>query len=225
MIIIIMAVFAVLAFFANMMIKPKGLRLTVTVVMFAGLVLSVVGIVANMHDHYGMTEEKKIVKKEIHSAGPSEQGFGLLLYQGVGTNGTENVYIYKNTKDATKNTVAKPDLHTTSDRAAINGTKAYKVTTTTRYVYQSSGWKLLFGIVGNNNQLKHRHVVYQIPNTWVALTTEQAQSLQSKMAPKTDKEKMIAAEQQKQLAALAQKDPNKAAMMQVQQIKEIYNIN
>lgn len=77
MIIIIMAVFAVLAFFANMMIKPKGLRLTVTVVMFAGLVLSVVGIVANMHDHYGMTEEKKIVKKEIHSAGSSEQGFGL----------------------------------------------------------------------------------------------------------------------------------------------------
>lgn len=50
------------------------------------------------------------------------------------------------------------------------------------------------------------------------MTTTQAKSLSAKMTPKTDAEK-AAAEQQKQLAELAQKDPDKAAQMQVKAVK------
>ena len=65
MIILIMAIFAILAFWANMVMKRPILRYLVTIIMFAGLIASVVAIVANMHDHYGMKTETTTVKKEI----------------------------------------------------------------------------------------------------------------------------------------------------------------
>jgi hypothetical protein len=110
-------------------------------------------------------------------------------------------------------------LKTTSRRESIAGNKAYKVTKTTRWVYKNNTYKLLFGIADNNKSLKHRRTIYQVPSTWIALTTTQAKSLSAKMTPKTDAEKAAAAEQQKQLAELAQKDPDKAAQMQVKAVK------
>ncbi|MGQ2286236.1 DUF4811 domain-containing protein [Leuconostoc suionicum] len=224
MIILIMALFAILAFLANMMLENRITRLTVTSIMFLGLVISVIGIVANMHDHYGMKQVTTTKKEQIYTAGSANQGFGMLLYQAVGTNGKENVYIYKTSSDAKKTHVAKPDLNTTSNQESISGNKAYKVTKTTRWVYKNSTYKLLFGIADNNNSLKHRYTTYQVPSTWIALTTAQAKSLSAKMTPKTDAEKVAAAEQQKQLAALAQTDPDKAAQMQVKAVKTALNI-
>ena len=65
MIIIILAVFAVLAFWANMTIKSTVTRYVTVTVMFIGLTLSVVAIVANMHSHFGM---KKVVTttQQVH---------------------------------------------------------------------------------------------------------------------------------------------------------------
>ncbi|GMA70091.1 hypothetical protein GCM10025879_13370 [Leuconostoc litchii] len=82
----------------------------------------------------------------------------------------------------------------------------------------------MFGIADNNKTVKHRHTTYQVPETWVALTTTQAKSLSAKMAPKNDAEKIAAAEKQKQLSALAQTNPDKAAQLQVQAIKAALNI-
>ncbi|MFT8673884.1 DUF4811 domain-containing protein [Leuconostoc mesenteroides] len=219
MIILIMAVFALLGFLANMMLENRAIRLLTALIMFIGLIISVIGIVANMHDHYGMKAVTTTKKRQIYTAGDANQGFGMLLYQGVGTNGKENVYIYKTSSDAKKTFVAKPDLKTTSRRESIAGNKAYKVTKTTRWVYKNNTYKLLFGIADNNKSLKHRRTIYQVPSTWIALTTTQAKSLSAKMTPKTDAEKAAAAEQQKQLAELAQKDPDKAAQTQVKAVK------
>lgn len=114
MIIIILAVFAVLAFWANMTIKSTVARYVTVTVMFIGLTLSVIAIVANMHSHFGMKTVVTTTKTEIYSAGSPQQQFGVLLYQSVGTAGKENVYIYKASPDAKKTTLAKPDLKTTS---------------------------------------------------------------------------------------------------------------
>lgn len=224
MIILIMAIFAILAFLANMMLENRSIRLVSTSIMFIGLIISVVAIVLNMHDHYGMKQVTTTDKEQIYTAGSSSQGFGMLLHQAVGTNGKENVYIYKTSSDAKKTHVAKPDLKTTSNQQSISGNKAYKITKTTRWVYKNDTYKLLFGIADNNKTLKHRNTTYQVPSTWVSLTTVQAKTLSAKMTPKTDAEKVAAAEQQKQLAALAQTDPDKAAQMQVKAVKTALNI-
>lgn len=225
MIILIMALFAILAFWTNMTIKKSGMRYAVTLVMFAGLILSVIMIVANMHDHYGMTSVTTTTKKEIYSAGPNEQNFGMLLYQPVGTNGKENAYIYKAATQNKKTTVAKPDLNTTTRQVDISGNKAYKVTKTTRFVYKLNGFKVLFGIAGNDGQIKHRQVTYQVPSTWVALTTEQAKSLPGKLTPKNAAEKTMAAQQQKQLSDLEKSNPDQAARLTVNQVKKVLQLD
>lgn len=225
MIILILALFAISAFFANMTIKNSGMRYTVTLVLLGGLIISVVALVANMHDYYGMKSVTTTTKKEIYSAGQSNQNFGMLLYQGVGTNGQENVYIYKTSKTDKKTTLAKPDLNTTSKKVDISGNKAYRVVKTTRYEYKNNGFKFLFGIAGNNKQLKHRRVTYQVPPTWVALTTKQAKSLASKLTPKTTAERVAAAAQQKQLADLAKVDPDKAATLEANQVKKVLQLD
>ncbi|CAM3201953.1 DUF4811 domain-containing protein [Leuconostoc rapi] len=225
MIILIMAAFAILAFFANMTIKSSGVRYTVTLLMFAGLILSVTALVGNMHDHYGMEKVTTTSKKVIHSAGAGDQGFGVLLYQNVGTDGKENVYIYRKSATDKKTTVSKPDLKTSSSRTDISGNKAYQVTQTTRFVYKSNGFKFLFGIAGNDHELKHRHVTYQVPATWIAMTTAQAEALPGKLAPKSAADKAAAEQQKKQLSALTQVNPDKAATLQVEQIKKILQGN
>lgn len=224
MIIIILALFAVLAFWSNMTIKTAVVRYATTSLMFIGLMISVVAMVANMHDHFGMKTVTTTTKTQIYSAGSAQQTFGVLLYQSVGTAGKENVYIYKATPTAEKTTLAKPDLKTTSSRVAVSGNRAYKVVQRTRYVYRNNGYKFLFGWADNNQQLKHRHVIYQVPATWVAMTPDQAKSLSAKLAPKTPEAQASAAAQQAQLAALAKSDPDKAAALQVAQIKKVLAI-
>lgn len=224
MIIIILAVFAVLAFWANMTIKSTVTRYVTVTVMFIGLTLSVIAIVANMHSHFGMKTVVTTTKTEIYSAGSPQQQFGVLLYQSVGTAGKENVYIYKASPDAKKTTLAKPDLKTTSQRVAVAGDKAYKIVQTTRYVYRNNTYKFLFGWADNNHQLKHKHVIYQVPATWIAMTPDQAKSLAAKMAPKTPEEQAGAAAKQAKLAALAKIDPDRAARAQVDQIKQVLQI-
>nr|MWN21778.1 DUF4811 domain-containing protein [Leuconostoc lactis] len=66
--------------------------------------------------------------------------------------------------------------------------------------------------------LKHKHVIYQVPATWIAMTPDQAKSLAAKMAPKTPEEQAGAAAKQAELAALAKIDPDRAARAQVDQI-------
>ncbi|HCH60209.1 MAG TPA: DUF4811 domain-containing protein, partial [Leuconostoc lactis] len=138
--------------------------------------------------------------------------------------GKENVYIYKASPDAKKTTLAKPDLKTNSQRVAVAGDKAYKIVQTTRYVYRNNTYKFLFGWADNNHQLKHKHVIYQVPATWIAMTPDQAKSLAAKMAPKTPEEQAGAAAKQAELAALAKIDPDRAARAQVDQIKQVLQI-
>ena len=116
------------------------------------------------------------------------------------------------------------DLKTTSQRVAVAGDKAYKIVQTTRYVYRNNTYKFLFGWADNNHQLKHKHVIYQVPATWIAMTPDQAKSLAAKMAPKTPEEQAGAAAKQAELAALAKIDPDRAARAQVDQIKQVLQI-
>ena len=113
----------------------------------------------------------------------------------------------------------------TTSHVNVSGNKAYKVTKTTRFVYKSNGFKLLFGVANNDGEIKHRQVIYQVPPTWVALTTEQAKSLASKLAPKSAAERTIAAQQQRQLSDLAKSNPDQAARLTVNQVKKVLQID
>ena len=95
MIIVILAVFAVLAFWTNMTIKSTVLRYVTATLMFIGLTLSVVAIVANMHSHFGMKTVVTTTKTEIYSAGITATTIWGTFVSKCWDSGKENVYIYK----------------------------------------------------------------------------------------------------------------------------------
>lgn len=223
MIVVLLFLFVVFAFVSIMMFKNKLARIVGTIVGIGGVVLSVGLITANMSQHFGMKTEVKTTKTQIYSAS-NTKGYGVLLYQAVGTNGKENVYIFRHALDAKQPTVVKPDLKTSTERTTISGDKAYQVTKDTRYVYKNDFWKFMFNIADNDGELKQRSVSYQLPDNWLAMTTQQAKELQAKLTPKTDEEKAAFAQKQKAIAEMTQNDPQAAAKLQIQQIKSVLGI-
>ncbi|CAH1851505.1 DUF4811 domain-containing protein [Convivina praedatoris] len=222
MILLILFLFVALAFI-SLMFLDKQTYVIGGVIGFIGIILSVGLITANMANHFGM-ETKVTTHKSMMYSATNSKGYGVLLYQPVGTSGKENVYIYRKHEQDQKPTIVKPDLTMTTNRQEIAGNQAYRVIKDTRYVYKNDFWKLMFSIAGNDGELKKRQVTYQLPQNWIALTTQQAKNLQAKMTPKTDEEKAAVAQQQEALAELAQNDPDQAGIKQVQQIKATLNI-
>ncbi|MDF7627093.1 DUF4811 domain-containing protein [Lactobacillaceae bacterium L1_55_11] len=223
MIIVILVIFTILAFLALMMIKPMVWRVLGTVIGLLGMVASVALITANMHDHYGMKTVTTTTTRQIYSA-TNSQGYGVLLYQNLGTDGQEKIYIYRDQTTSNKPKAVTPDLNMISSQKTIDGDKAYRKDTKTSYVYKNSFYKFLFGIADNNHETKSQRVVYEIPDTWIVLSTQQAKTLQAKLTPKTDEEKQAFAEQQQEFQATAQSDPDEAARNQVDNIKSILGI-
>ncbi|CAK8054344.1 DUF4811 domain-containing protein [Eupransor demetentiae] len=183
MIILLLLIFVIFAFYTILYLEKPLWRILGGVIGFAGIIASVALITANMHDHFGMKTETVTSKTQIYSAAStaSSDDYGVLLYQPLGTNGKENVYIYRSQKNSLQPKPTEPDLKTTTKRQSISGEKAYLYTKTTRYVYKNGFWSFLFGWADNNKEIKTRTQTYQIPDNWIALSTAQAKQLQKKL--------------------------------------------
>ncbi|HEY4399470.1 MAG TPA: DUF4811 domain-containing protein [Lactobacillaceae bacterium] len=235
MIILFLVIFAVLAFLSAFLIQNTPLRLVATTIMFAGVIASVVGIVANSHDQFGMDKVTTTTKRQIYTAGTKDQGFGMLLYQNIGTDGKSKAYIYRAKADD-KDVTVTPKLSKTmtleqtlenvkvsSKQVATSGNKAYVTTKKTEYVYKADWAKFLFGIANNDHQVIKVVNTYAVPANWLALSTDQAATLKSKQAD-LKKQAMANPQQAMALAQLQKTNPDKAAALQVQSIKKVLGI-
>ncbi|GAO99161.1 DUF4811 domain-containing protein [Fructobacillus ficulneus] len=218
MVIFTLFIFTVLAFVSLMMIHNLTLRTVAVVVSAAIAVSSIVLIIVNMHDHYGMKVQTKTTKTQIYSV-QGQNTYGILSYQPVGTSGKEKVYIYRATDKSTKATIAKPDLKTTTSLQNIDGNVAYKVTTNKTYVYRNSFFKFLFGIADNNHELKSSHVTYQVPPTWIALSSQDGERLKTLVAGLSTQSDFIQQVQQEKEQATT--DPDGAAKATVDYYKNL----
>lgn len=88
MIIFILFIFVILAFVSLMMIQdPKKRILAVAGSMFV-VVASVLLVIGNMHDHFGMKVKTTTTKQQIYSV-QGQNTYGMLSFQTVGTSGKE----------------------------------------------------------------------------------------------------------------------------------------
>ncbi|MFC4761254.1 DUF4811 domain-containing protein [Fructobacillus durionis] len=218
MIIILFILFVILAFLSLMLIKNRAVRVISTLVSFVLVALSIVLIVANAHDHYGMDVKAKTAKTQIYSA-QDQNTYGVLAYQPVGTSGREKAFVYKAKADAKKTTVAKPDLKTSTQIQNVDGNQAFQVTTTKEYVYKNDFYKFLFGWAGNNHDVKSKVVTYQVPATWIALSAQDGAKLKAVLSAKVSDPDFISwMKQNKETAAT---DPDQAARDAVSYYKNI----
>jgi hypothetical protein len=230
MIIVLLVVFAVAAFLSAFLIQRQWLRWSMTTVMFVGLIGAVVGMVANAHNHFGMVQQTRTTRQEIFTAGDAQQGFGMLLYENIGTDGQSKAYIYRTAADAKKPTVS-PNMRQnmtleetlaavkiSGQHRSIAGDQAFIVTKTTTYVYEDEWAKVLFGIADNHQEIVAIEQTFEVPASWLVLSIQQAKTLADNQAQLAQQMQADPAQAQA-LARLQQTNPQRAAEVQVEAIK------
>lgn len=118
---------------------------------YLGLALALVsgvGIMANENAHFGMSE-KTTTKEQTIKPTASVGQINLLVYKQVGSEGPK-IYIYNN-----KNKHTQVNTKTTN-RVNKGYLSAKLVTKETRYEFKNKFYKLLFGFLGKNHELKKR---------------------------------------------------------------------
>lgn len=180
--IIFLVIISVLLFAFTFIFAKSTWQYVLTVVFGLVFLGSVALMEMNYSHHFGMEKETITKTSPIVSSADTE-GLNILLYQPLG-DGEEKVYLYKTKPsqekvsqtgtDHVKNTVSKND---TIKEATLESK-------TTRWVYKSSFYKLLFGISGNNKEYDSRKNLFYLPNDWLELSTDQAKELGEKMNEK-----------------------------------------
>ncbi|GAB5054265.1 DUF4811 domain-containing protein [Pediococcus parvulus] len=218
MIIVAVVVLAIALFISMVSISKPFIRWTVSIVLAALLGLSLVLIVLNDSDHFGMEKVTTTKTTDLISVSPSKQ-LKMLLYQDVGTSSKNRVYIYKENASQKKPITTNPDPSKTSNKVKVISGTPRVVTKTTRWVYKSSGYKLWFGIAGNDHKLvKHRNAL-EINKDWLTLSSAQAKKLQKLVKQnsanmKKEAKAYVTAAVKKAVTAAMKKDPTMSAAKQ-----------
>lgn len=181
MIIILMIISAIAFFISFIYIDKVPLRITFTLISGIVFISSIIGIVANYHSHYGMQEITTTTEKQIYSA-DTTGAMQIILYEPIGTNGDENIFIYSPELHSKKVTYTKVDEFTTNKTKIVNSGTANLKITEVHWKYKSSAYKFWFGIADNNNKLSKQINTFYLPKTWSLLSTSEAKELKQKMS-------------------------------------------
>ncbi|MFD1672620.1 DUF4811 domain-containing protein [Agrilactobacillus yilanensis] len=187
------------------------------VVILGSLLMLTVNDVA----YWGMKEVSTTSEKPL-SAATNIQGTNTVLYKALG-NGKEKVYIYKTSAKQKKVSTTKADIDTTNKLVRSNKVAHPTLETKTyKYIYKNNFYKLLFAGINGNNRVKKYVNTFNIPESWVALSTDQVAKLQkqAKSTEKTAKAQITQAVETGVAQAKAQ-NPNLTATEQKALVKEI----
>lgn len=202
---------AVGLYLCSMFLKT-GRRLGVTI--FAILfVLCTAGVTANYSHHWGMKKVTTTQTHRIYSAAGKD--LPINLYQPVGTNGQDNVYIYKTDPYQKKPVHTQANEFTISkDKVSHNG-EARLMTKETRWQFKNDFYEFLFTGMGMNKKLVHRTNTLYYPQGYVKLTPQQAGQLKAVMSAQQTPAAQAALKQQaaayisQKVAAANTQDPQK----------------
>ncbi|QAS69850.1 DUF4811 domain-containing protein [Oenococcus sicerae] len=175
--ILALLVIGAVAFFTSFIYIDKPLpRMFWTVISALIVIGSLIAIVANYHDHFGLEKVTSTSTKKIYSADTSGK-MQLVLYEPIGTSGKENVYIYVSKAKSKKLVHTQADEFTENRVKLVNGQIANLKTQETRWEYKPGIYKLLFGIANNGHELTKRINTFRLPKTWLHLSTSQIKVL------------------------------------------------
>lgn len=237
LIILLVIVFMIGTFFGFMFIQNRLVRWLVGGTSFLLLAASVAMLTVHINDNWGMKEVTTATSRRIYTAGDKAAPYGLLIKSEIGKDTHNYVFVYRQNKTADKAEAHfKPDekhiseaIKKTATYELVDDNKAMLTTQTTRRVWTSNFYKVLFGIGGEENELVKQHATISVPkNTWLVLTQNQVKKL-SQEAPEMKKQmaEQMAANPQKaaQLVALQKSNPTAYAELQVKQIKQLLGIS
>ena len=217
MIIILMFGSAVALFASVMFINQRVTRITGTIIFGILFVVSTILMTLNYSHHFGMEKVTTSTNQTVYSATGK---LPIALYQPVGTNGQDNVLIYKTSQNQKKPVHTQANEYTTSKMEFTNRTKPQLKTTETRWRFKNNFYKGLFMWSGMDGTLVKRTNVIKYPRAFVKLTPMQAQQLQKRFAAagpqlQTQAKSFVTAKVQ---AAIA-KQPHMSAQ-QIQQVSQ-----
>lgn len=219
MIVITLAVSVVLSFIFFIYISNKPTSYILTALSLLLAVGSMVFIIKNDHDHYGMKQVTTETSQKIYPIGSKQMQ--MILYQPIGTADKHQVYIYQKSVNAkTKSHTQTTD--TTNKVVMTNGT-THMVTQTTRWEYKSDSAKLWFGISGEGHSFIKRHNILYVNKSVQVLSTQQAKTLKKMMASKSYQAKLKAqgkAFVTKQVMAAMKKNPTMSAADRAKLVKQ-----
>ncbi|EHN59685.1 DUF4811 domain-containing protein [Oenococcus kitaharae] len=219
--ILILLILSAVAFFMSFIYVDRLFpRTLLTLISGVVLILSLIAIVANFHDHFGLQKVTTQRSFKIYSAAGSKMPIGLLLYQPIGTSGKDNVYIYATKSNQKKPSHTQADAMTKNRLTRVSSENARLQTSETRWEYRSAFNRLLFGLAGNGHELTHRVNRFYLPKSWLRLSTIQAKALQKQMSSakfQAQAKSQGAAYVQAQMQAAIAKQPSLAADRQAQQ--------
>lgn len=194
MIIILTFLGAILFFASVMFIHQRPLRIVMTAIMGIIFVGSTALMTLNYSHHFGMHKVTTTHVQRIYSA--SNSSMPLALYQPVGTNGQDNVFIYNTRPKQSKPDHTQANEYTHSKIKWTKRTNPRLVTTETRWQYKNHFYKVLYAWSGMNGKLVKRTNVLEYPRTYVKITPKQAKQLAKAAQSSAAKQAQAAAQQQ-----------------------------
>lgn len=174
MIIGIMFVAMLLFFAATMFIPKPSVRVPVSLIFAALFVVSTAAMTANYHHHTGMHQVTTTTTKTVY---PVRAGSPLALYQPLGTDGTERVLIYKNHASQNKPSHTPANEHTESHLKFASRSNIKMTTKTTRWRTKPGLAAFFYHGVGTDRKIVHQDITITYPQSYVKVTTKQAQKL------------------------------------------------
>ncbi|HAT55237.1 MAG TPA: DUF4811 domain-containing protein [Lactobacillus sp.] len=215
MILVTLVIGAIALFICFVYFKNRVWQIIGTLLSIIVLCGSLFMITQNDHNHFGMHKVTTTTTKRIYSAsGSSANGVNMVLYQNIGSKGTENVQIYATKADQKKPGHTQADEFTTNKIKKASGNKATLKTTETRWEYKNHTAKVWFGVAKSHHKLTKRVNTFYLPSSWLHLSTTQAKQLKSQMAKmqtpqaKTQMKQQAEAYVKGKLQAAAMKDPS-----------------
>lgn len=219
MIIVTLTLGVVLSFIFFIYISNKPASCSLTILSLLMAIVSMVFIIRNDHDHYGMHEVTKTTTQDIYPIG--NQQVKMFLYQPIGTANKHQVYIYQKSENTRKKSHTQT-IDTTNQVVTTNGANRM-VTQTTRWEYKSDTAKLWFGIAGESHKFVKRHNILYVNKSVQVLSTQQAKALKKIMANKSYQAKLKAqgkAFVTRQVTAAMKKNPTMSAADRAKLVKQ-----
>ncbi len=156
---------AATAFFFILAQKKWQQRLSFVFAIF--FLLSIVLIVANFNQHFGMNQATSTQTVELVSSVKGEDT-DVLLYKPLG-DGTEKVYLYQTeSMDKPKSAGSqgvKNHINQDADQAQLT-------IKTTEWVYKNDFYQTLFAMAGNNHEFIQQDNQFDLPSDWEVLSAE-----------------------------------------------------
>ncbi|MDR0899410.1 MAG: DUF4811 domain-containing protein [Lactobacillaceae bacterium] len=212
MIIGVIAVFAILTFVSWTLISKKAFRFIFGTISLLGLILSVFATSEHMFNYYGVKKDIQTTKTQIFSATGNKTPAGILIAEPINKGSKVDAYVYSKDASATDTKVDAPKLDKTMKVVKVGGEKAYRVLKVTKYKYNNSFFKFLFGVFEMDKVVTKTEVTYQLPETWTTASKEELTAMQKAIAtltPDSDPAVLLLAQDMKK--AMAEGDLKKAA--------------